>query len=53
MVGELAGCLPLEPIRGISEILKARAVIQETSQLVQAGNKNTEGISETSTVVIT
>ncbi len=52
MVGELAGCLPLEPIRDIQEILKARAVIQETSQLI-APEEVQETISESAKVTIT
>jgi len=53
MVGELAGCLPLEPIRDITDILKARAVIQETSKLIDPNVKADETISESSTVTIT
>ena len=52
MVGELAGCLPLEPIRGILEIIKSRAVIQETPNLI-APQEVQESISESAKVTIT
>jgi len=52
MVGELGGCLPLEPIRDIQEILKAREAIQETSKLI-APETIQETISESPVVTIT
>jgi len=52
MVGEIGSCLPLEPIRDISDIVKAREAIQESSKLI-APESVTQTISESAKVTIT
>jgi len=52
MVGLIGGCLPIEPLALAQEILKALAVIQESSKLI-APETIQESISESSTVTIT
>jgi len=52
MTGLIGGCLPIEPIAVAREILKARAVIEETTEL-PAPEAPSESISETPQVTIT
>jgi len=52
MTGLIGGCLPLEPLSVAREILKARAVLEEFTDL-PIPETTTASISESSTVVIT
>jgi len=52
LVGVLASCNALEPIFEADEIIKAREVIQETSEIFDPETVS-ESISESPTVVIT
>jgi len=54
MVGVLASCNALEPLLFISEIIKAREVIQESSSVnLDIDLSPQENISESSNVVVT
>jgi len=52
MAGIIGGCLAIDPIVGIREILKARESLEEFTDIPEPENPQ-EGISESSTVVIT
>jgi len=53
MGGIISGCVPLFVSGAAKDIIKKRAVIEESSEFEEDINENTEGISESPTVQVT
>ena len=54
MVGILGGCLAIEPIVGIEDIIKAQETIQESTDIDTQGDAlPLESMSESATVQVT